>query len=289
MTTRIFAWNPNGIRALIRNGKEELKTFINEQRPDIVFFPETKGNPNAETQVNKDLQNIFDSAAPNRDWKFYHSHCQSQPGRHGNAVAIATDKINIHDIRFGFSDKQPESEGRVIALCYSSDCDDLKSLKSLKRWAIGVYVPNASSKLVRLQHKLDWLKEMQQFIQDHSDIPLLVIGDINVAPDERDLCNPASNENTPGYTLKERQAYAELMKECGLVDVWRAQNPIEKKTQGIHGAYTFWNTRTRARDRNIGWRIDLCLARGFDNIGECVVCPQYKGSDHCPIGISLGD
>lgn len=288
---RIFAWNPNGIRSLLKQSTE-LKRFITEQRPDILFFPETKGT-NQKTvlaSVNKQLTEIFDSAAPNRNWSFYHSNCEV-PGRHGNLVAVAQDRVNLYSIRYGMSlaDDVPECEGRIISLEIS---DNLST--SGTAWIIGMYVPNASVGLVRLQYKVDWFGKLKSYIQEiratHPEHTILAIGDMNVAPDARDLCNPESNLKTPGYSPTERKAWAEMVESLDMADVWREMHPIVPiKTQRHEGAYSFWSTRSQARLRNAGWRLDLAIIQRsrLAQVSESLICPQYLGSDHCPIGVAL--
>lgn len=270
MSLRVFAWNPNGLRSLLQKSKKAIQDFLKEERPDILFFPESKGNPKTEEATNKTLKETFNSAFDlDRHWIFHHTYCLSTPGRHGNTVAIATDNVNVHTI-----DDNKDDEGRIIRLRCSSKShpDDIINI-------VGAYVPNASTNLVRLQFKLDWLKSFANYINSLGGEGVVVIGDINVAPDERDLANPKTNKKTPGFTPQEREGFAEFMNQCGLVDVWRTKNPNDK-------VYSFWSTRTNARERNIGWRIDLCLTRSL-RATDSIICTHVLGSDHCPIGIFI--
>lgn len=107
---KVFAWNPNGIRALLRNASTDLQSFVRNEQPDILFFPETKGNPTAEAQVNKDMTGLF----TNRGWEYYHAFSE-RPGRFGTTVAIATDKIQVLQIWRGFGKDVIDPEGRVLA------------------------------------------------------------------------------------------------------------------------------------------------------------------------------
>lgn len=288
---RIFAWNPNGIRSLLKHSSE-LERFISEQKPDIVFFPETKGSSKNTivTTVNKHLADVFNSAAPNRLWCFEHSNCE-KPGRHGNLVAVAQDRVNIHTIRYGLSlsDNIAECEGRIISLEIS---DNLSV--SGKGWVLGMYVPNASAGLVRLQYKVEWFGKLKAYIQElrtaYPAHTVLAIGDMNVAPDVRDLCNPESNGKTAGYTPTERKSWAEMLEALDMVDTWRERFPLLPiKTLRHDGAYSFWSTRTQARTRNAGWRIDLSVVprSQLSQVTDSFICPQYLGSDHCPIGLAL--
>jgi exodeoxyribonuclease-3 len=117
----------------------------------------------------------------------------------------------------------------------------------------------------------------------------VIIGDLNVAPDERDICNPKANLQTAGFTIKERTAHNQMMNECQLIDIWRRDNPSPIASSGKEGTYTFWNTRSGARDRNAGWRIDLALvsAASAASVVSATIITAVKGSDHCPIGITF--
>lgn len=279
---KVFAWNPNGLRSLMKNNSAELTAFLIKHEPDVLFFPETKGNPTGQhqTQLNKDLKTCFEAALPNREWTFHHSYSTKALGRHGTSVAIASNRIKIDSITFGLGNvAEPDDEGRVIILH-----NPLIKI-------VGCYVPNASMGLKRLQHKIEWLESLKSFVLNSAPTPVMVIGDINVAPDERDLCFPKSNLKSPGYTPQEREAYSKMMEACALLDVWRHRNPTEKLSSAHKGIYTFWNTRSRARDTNAGWRIDLVLLSQsvLDQVTDCLICGDVKGSDHCPVGVILSD
>lgn len=276
----MFAWNPNGIRSLVKNASKSLANFLVTSKPDILFFCETKGNQTAERKLNKELIDIFGPG-----WTFHHSYCVTPKGRHGVSVAIRNNNVNVHSIDFGFGPGYPiDSEGRVISICCSSRIVP----DAVKHQVIGVYVPNASTLLKRLKFKLDWLKSFSDYVSS-LEIPSVIVGDINVAPDSRDLCNPNSNQKTPGFTLDERKAFSALLQNCALVDVWRYQNPTDGiSSLGHSGVYTFWETRSKSRERNAGWRIDMVLMSSSilnTVIGECMIYSDVIGSDHCPVGI----
>lgn len=287
---RIFAWNPNGIRALLKQ-PAQIEAFVREQRPDIVFFTETKGSDqrNVVLAVNKALGEIFNRAAPDRQWTFEHSSC-AVPGRHGTLAVLAQDRVEVRSVCRGLSlTGASEPEGRVLALELTD-----KLAPATQMWAIGLYVTNASAGLVRLQYKVEWLAKLQSLIAEiraaHPNHKVVAIGDMNVAPDARDLCNPSGNLKTAGYTVEERKAWASMMAALDFVDVWRERSPVSPvKSQGHDGVYTFWSTRSKAYERNAGWRIDLAIMprSQLANVAEAVICKQYLGSDHCPIGVAI--
>lgn len=281
---KIFAWNPNGIKSL---SEYDLFVFLQGEQPDILFFPECKGNPKDEKKTQASLETTFDRAFPNnRKYKFYWSYYTARPWMHGNAVAIRDD-IAIDRVSFHLDDPAVvEPEGRVITLELANNGPVI----------VGLYIPNASTGLTRLDHKLDWLRRLRILLDSFGpDRTVIALGDVNVAPDARDLCNPSSNTKTPGYSPQERAEY-ETSILSGYVDVWRARNPIMPiKSQKNKGQYTFWTSRNggTARQNNSGWRLDAILVDNntWNNkqarLGEMKQCTQYKGSDHCPIGIIL--
>ena len=256
---------------------------MTEQRPDILFFPETKGSAKSRFEAETKLKSLLKKLSPVK-WKCHWSFCD-RAGRHGNLLVYRTDRVEVIDgPRFGFNGER-ESEGRVISIKVNiSDWD-------WSCWVTGLYVPNASSGLVRLDHKLQWMRELKSELNEmKTDAEaVIVIGDINVAPDARDICNPKANLKKPGYTKEERDAFKELFLDDGWVDTWRHRNPLPEGSQAHDGVYTFWNTRSKARSRNAGWRIDLALINGeaLEWVSDSIVCNQYYGSDHCPVGISL--
>lgn len=252
---KVCSWNPKGLRSLFKNSKSHLVAFMESEKPDIMFFPETKGNPKV-----KDEEVL-------EGYQFHHAYCTS-PGKHGNSVAIRTT-LQVHNVNTNIDD-----EGRIIEV--------ICGLADVIVRVIGVYVPNASTGLKRLQHKIDWMKRFAEFVNEYRELVTIVVGDMNVAPTELDLANPKTNTKTPGYTVEERNGFAEFLKQCDLVDVWRLQHPNEK-------CYSFWTSRApTARERNIGWRLDHCLIGSqHADKAESVIHTDVQGSDHCPIGISV--
>ena len=280
---RVYAWNPNGIRSLIKKNANDLETFVKSEHPDVVFFTETKSNLKMAASIEKDILSVF-RRADETNWQVYQSHCHV-PGRYGTLAIVNCNRVQVHQVQYGLTnDGVPEQEGRVIAM----EVSPLAIADHQKWWLVGLYVPNSGQGLVRLNYKIEWLAKLQSFIRILGQ-NVIVIGDINVAPDKRDLCHPQQNEQTPGYTLQEREKFAQMMQELDFVDVWRELNPLPLQTQGYNGSYTFWSSQMRSRDRNAGWRIDLVLLpkSQIKNVIECKIHQTYIGSDHCPISVVL--
>jgi exodeoxyribonuclease III len=149
---------------------------------------------------------------------------------------------------------------------------------------IGGYFPNASQGLVRLPFKRQFAKDLAAIVARHHKAgdQVIMTGDMNVAPEEIDLARPKDNTKNPGFTPEEREDF-KLYLGSGLADVLRERNP------GAPGLYTWWTARGGARERNVGWRIDLFLASRdlLAKVKDARIHADVLGSDHCPISLEL--
>lgn len=262
---KIYSWNVNGIRAVIRKGA--LQEFVAKYQPDILCLQETKAQPG---QAEIDLP----------DYKEYWNSAKKL-GYSGTAVFTKTEPIQvINDFPESFANKyqlvdektrDSASEGRVIAAEY----DDF--------WLVTVYTPNAMDGLARLglRHNhwdpafLAYVKELER------TKPVIFCGDLNVAHTPDDLANPGPNKGKKGFTDEEREGFQEYV-DNGFIDTFRLFH------QG-NGFYTWWTHWANARERNVGWRIDYFLASASlkDKIKAAEIHKDIMGSDHCPISITL--
>lgn len=104
----------------------------------------------------------------------------------------------------------------------------------------------------------------------------------NVAHEEIDLKNPATNHFNPGFSDEEREKFTELL-DAGFIDTFRSLYPDRTD------AYSWWSYRAAARQRNVGWRIDYFVVseRLRGNIKDAYILPEVMGSDHCPVGLDM--
>lgn len=250
---RIVSWNVNGIRAGMRKGLAEK---IPQFEADIIGVQETKANPD---QVFEACEKI----------NGYHKYCSSaqRPGYSG--VALFT-KEEPQKIITDIGIEQFDREGRIIAAYFK---DFL---------LVNVYFPNGSGNgdNSRVSYKLDFYDALFDFFASHSG-PMLVMGDFNTAHKEIDLARPKENQKSSGFLPEEREKFSEVL-ERGFVDTFRYFNKEP-------GQYSWWNMRTRARDRNVGWRIDGVLAnnQAMAMVKGAFIWQHVMGSDHCPVGVDL--
>lgn len=175
-------------------------------------------------------------------------------------------------MRYGI-EEDSEDEGRIITLEYEHF------------YLVNVYTPNSQRDLARLPYRLDWEDRFRGYLQQLDAVkPVIVCGDLNVAFREIDLKNPKSNEGNSGFTKEEREKMVKLL-EAGFTDSFRYLYPDRE------GAYTWWSYMFKARERNIGWRIDYFLVsnRIAPYIMDSRMDAEVMGSDHCPIVLEMAD
>ncbi len=264
---KIFSWNVNGIRAVIRKG--DFGSFIETYDPDILCMQETKAE---QGQAEIDLPQFEEywNSAEKKGYSGTAIFTRPKPiGVLNDFAAEISDEYGLHDDSYG----DPRSEGRVITAEY----DDF--------FLITTYVPNAKRDLSRLKLRE---KQWDPALLHHMKMldakkPVLVCGDMNVAHTEDDLANPKANKGEHGFTDEERQGFQNFL-DAGFVDSFRLF------TEG-NGHYSWWSYFSKARERNAGWRIDyfLASARLKPAIKSAKILNDVMGSDHCPVSIELDE
>jgi exodeoxyribonuclease-3 len=263
--TTIYSWNVNGIRAVLK--KDKFIPFIEEEKPDILCLQETKAK---EEQVNLVLPGY------NQFW-----YSAEKPGYSGTTIFSKNAPLQVinglpRDIIDEFKVSgdiygDPNLEGRIMAAEYE------------KFWVVTVYTPNAKDDLSRipLRYKhwdpafLAYCKKLEK------SKPVVFCGDLNVAHTEDDLANPKPNKGKKGFTDEEREGFSNFV-AAGFVDTLR----IFKQGNGY---YSWWSHFAKARERNVGWRIDYFLVSESlkDKVKDAQIHAQVFGSDHCPVSITL--
>ncbi len=269
---KLASWNVNGLRAVIKKG--ELVSFLDDERPDVLCLQEVKLKPDQVDFHLAGYQLILNSA--------------ERAGYSGTGMLVRSElfgEITAAQIRrnipaeiandFGLRRDEfgdANAEGRVLVL----ELDDF--------YLGTVYTPNAKSDLSRLELRCtQWDPAFLSYMnQLRRDKPVIFCGDLNVAAREIDLANPKQNVGKHGFTDEERHGFANILRD-GFADSFRL----------LHGdkpdQYTWWSHWARARERNIGWRIDYFLVdeRLSRQIDRAMIYADRLGSDHCPIGVVI--
>jgi exodeoxyribonuclease-3 len=262
---KLYSWNVNGIRAVVRKG--EFQRFIAEHRPDILCLQETKAE---QGQAEVDLTG----------YEEYWNSSRAKKGYSGTAIFTRVKPIAIiNDIPAEIAKKhglvadhygESNDEGRVIAAEFTDF------------YVVTAYTPNAKDDLTRLPLREQWDAAITQYCSDlQAKKPVIYCGDMNVAHTELDLANPKPNVGKKGFTAEERRGFDNWL-AAGFVDTLR----MFKEGNGY---YTWWSHFANARARNVGWRIDYFLVSESlkSKVKSASIHPAQMGSDHCPISIEL--
>jgi len=262
---KVYSWNVNGIRAVVKKGL--FQPFLAAHQPDILCLQETKAERG---QVEIDLpgyREYWNSAV--------------KKGYSGTAIFSKSEPLSVINGfpadfagRFSFADelrRDSAEEGRVITAEYD------------KFYVVTVYTPNAKDDLSRLplrhQH---WDPAFLAYcLQLQEKKPVIFCGDLNVAHTELDLTHPKPNKGKKGFTDEERSGFQNFV-DAGFIDTFRLFK------QG-NGYYTWWSNFSKARERNVGWRIDYMMVSSQlrSSIKAADIHPDVMGSDHCPVSVVL--
>ena len=248
---KMISWNVNGLRACVTKG---FKEYFGNADADIFSVQETKLQ---EGQID------FAPEGYNCYWNY-----AERKGYSGVAVFTKKEPLSVS---YGLGIDEHDKEGRVITLKFDNF------------YHVTVYTPNSQSENARLDYRMQWDDAFRNYINElNKTKPVVVTGDLNVAHNEIDLKNPASNRKNPGFTDEERAKMTELL-ASGYVDSFRYLYP--DKT----GAYSWWSYRFNARKNNAGWRIDYYIVSDSikDKIKAAEIHSEIMGSDHCPVELDI--
>lgn len=247
---KLISWNVNGLRACAGKGFGESFKALDA---DVVCLQETK------MQAGQlDLE--FDG------YESYWNYADKK-GYSGTAIYTRIKPLSVsNDIGID----EHDHEGRVITMEFNDF------------YLVCVYVPNSQDELKRLTYRMKWEDDFRSYVSGLAEKKGVVIcGDLNVAHNEIDIKNPASNRHNAGFTDEERGKFNALL-DAGFVDSWRMLNPDTVK-------YSWWSYRFKARERNAGWRIDYFIVSESmkDRISGAEIHNEIFGSDHCPVELDL--
>lgn len=251
---KILCWNVNGIRAASRKGFLE---WLYRESPDILCVQETKAHPE---QLDAELRQPY---GYNVYWNY--------PEEKGYAGVATFTRAKPLRVQNGFGIEEFDVEARAIITEYPEFV------------LFNVYFPNGKKNAERLRYKMNFYEAFLEFAESlkAQGKKLIICGDYNTAHKEIDIARPKENEKVSGFLPMEREWIDRLVAH-GYVDTFRQFN--KKPDQ-----YTWWDLKTRARERNVGWRIDYFFVTEnlLPSVSKAFIMPEVMGSDHCPIGITL--
>lgn len=253
---KLISWNVNGVRAVAKKG---FARQIMEWNADIICLQETKAQVDEVKHALLEVEGyeIFASSAVRK-------------GYSGTSMLTKTKPLSLE---YGIGVFDHDQEGRVLTAEFE------------KFYVLTAYIPNSGSDLRRLEYRQIWDQDFTKYMAAlQSKKPVIACGDFNVAHQPIDIARPKQNYNkTSGYTQQEIDGMTTLL-ASGFVDTFRHLRPTEV-------AYSWWNQRFGAREKNIGWRIDYFLVSDsfLHAVQDSYIMPSEMGSDHCPVALIIQD
>lgn len=260
---KILSWNVNGLRALHKKGAFDA---IFEVDPDIICLQETKAHP----------EQLPEEARSPAGYFSYFDHSKGKKGYSGVAIF---SKIEPEKVEYGIGIPKFDDEGRALVAYYKDPSGNDRAGLVL----LNVYFPNGGGGPERLEYKMEYYDEFLKFVDKlkKNGKEIIFCGDVNTAHQAIDLFHPKENEKHTGFLPMEREWIDKLISH-GYVDTYRNLHP--EKIQ-----YSWWDMKSYARDRGIGWRIDYFFVSNsmMNRVKRAEILDNIMGSDHCPIFLEL--
>ncbi len=251
MQFKLISWNVNGLRACLKKG---FRDYFESVDADFFCVQETKLQ---EGQIDLELEEYY------QYWNY-----AMKKGYSGTAIFTKHEPL---DVSYGMGIAEHDQEGRVITLEYPDF------------YMVTVYTPNSQRGLARLSYRMEWENQFRSYLKALDEKkPVIFCGDLNVAHKEIDLKNPKTNRKNAGFSDEERGKMTELL-EAGFIDTYRSLYPDRED------AYTWWSYMNKAREKNVGWRIDYFIVSESikERIKNADIHSQVLGSDHCPVLLEI--
>jgi exodeoxyribonuclease-3 len=259
-TYRILSWNVNGLRAIAAKeilNEKKFPDFLVQDNPDICCLQETKVDVKS---VPVEIHRIGSY--------FFYLNPAIRKGYSG--VCVYTRK-EPEEIRYGFGVPECDREGRTIVARYPEFT------------LYTVYFPNGGASGDRLAFKLRFYDAfLEHIMQEAAKGKYIVIcGDVNTAHHPADLARPKENETVSGFLPVERE-WMDRFVSAGFIDTFRM-------FESGGGHYSWWDYKSRARQRNVGWRIDYFFVneKMREHVVSSTIRNEVMGSDHCPVELVI--
>lgn len=282
--TSIVTWNVNGIRSVLTKEKDGTKhtgpiqentlyTLLSTQSPDVVCLQEIRCNDKVDIAGAFKLDEL--------GYQIIGQNCSKAKAGYSGTLVIAKKPLHVISVVKDFprfpATHELNTEGRAITVEFP------------KFVLINVYVPNSKPDLGRLDFRVNtWEPAIRQHIADmkkkYSNKPVILCGDLNVAPSDIDVHNPKGAKGKHGFTAEEKQAFQALLSECDMKDAFRELYPNKE------AAFTWWSNFANSRGRNKGWQIDkfVVSSKLMSKVSKVEILADYYGSDHAPVVLSYG-
>ena len=248
---KLISWNVNGLRACLTH---DFAASFAALDADIFSVQETKMQP-GQADFAPEGYTEYTYSAEKKGYSGTACWCKTAP------LAVTT----------GIGREEHDHEGRVLTLEYPGF------------YLVNCYTPNSQDGLKRLDYRMTWEDAFRAYLLElDAKKPVILCGDLNVAHEEIDLANPASNHMNAGFTDDERNKMTELLSD-GFTDSFRYLHQDKKD------AYSWWSYFAKSRERNIGWRIDYFLVSDIlqPRIKAAEIHSSILGSDHCPVELDI--
>ena len=246
---KLMTFNVNGLRAIMQKGFRDL---MQSEKPDILCIQETK---------MQEYQKTF-------FFEGYHEYWSSAD-KLGYSGTLIYTKVKPLAVSYGI-DGLYNDEGRIITLEFED------------YFLVNTYVPNVKRDLSRIPYRQVYEADLLAYVQKlDQHKPVIHCGDLNVAHEEIDIKNAKANIGNAGFTDEERACFNTYL-DAGFSDVFRHLYPDKEQ-------YTWWSYMFKARERNVGWRIDYFVVstRFLPHVKDCYILDHVLGSDHCPVVLLL--
>lgn len=247
---KLVSWNVAGFRACLKKGFDD---FFKNVNADIFAIQESKV-----------LKDQFNYEPEGYNMYLYPAE------KKGYSGTIIYTKVKPLSVTYGLGIEEHDHEGRLITLEFNDF------------YFITEYVPNVKRDLSRLEYRMKWEDDLRRYLKKLEETkPVVLCGDLNVAHNEIDIKNAKANIGNAGFTYEERGKFTELL-NAGFIDTFRYFNKDKEQ-------YSWWSYMGRARENNIGWRIDyFVISKGIiNNVSNAIIYDDVMGSDHCPIGLDV--
>jgi exodeoxyribonuclease-3 len=254
---KMLCWNVDGLRSVLKKG---FKEWLDRESPEILCLQETRL---VEDEIPEDIRHMDG----------YYSYFSCSKVKKGYSGVALFTKEKPKEVKYGFGVERFDDEGRTIIADYG------------RFTLLDIYFPNGKASQERLDYKMDFYDTFLEYVDrlKGQGKDIVICGDVNTAHTELDIARPRENSRKSGFLPVER-AWMDKFEAHGFIDTYRV---FEREG----GHYTYWDMRTGARKRNVGWRIDYFYISDSlrKNLKGAFIEPDVPGSDHCPIGIEINN